>query len=335
MFKDINNICILGTGLDILEPHIRSGLGVSFKGDNRKYLSVIGRSGGVRNIEAEKGNKDFWTKFTIEKIDNYNVYLKSADNKYLSRIHRNGVDHIEAAKSTRDKHCIFRVFDVNGKVSLRADNGKFVSRIYRGDQNNMEAAKGSADIYTQLIVETGSITPVKEVIESISWGTYTAPVDINPTVIGSLQQRNGGSRDLVKNFVFEKTIQTTQVTNWEHSWGVTAGISYTATAGINVGVASGSTSLTLSAEVRYDGKKGGNKGETKTTKFSDKTTVTIPPKKWVTVNFMVKKVNNAEVPFTATIKRTSEVGVSRITQKGVWRGIMVLDSYIEVIERNL
>ena len=229
--------------MEILEPHISSGLGVSLKGDNDRYLSVIERHKGVRNIEAEKSNKDFWTKFTIEKIDNYNVYLQSADNKYLSRIDRDGVQHIEAAKSSRDKHCIFRVFDVNGKVSLRADNGKFVSRIDRDDQNNMEAAKDSPDIYTQLIVETGSITPVKEVIESISWGTYTAPVDINPTVIGTLQQKNGGSRDLVKNFIFEKTLETAQETNWEHSWGVTAGISYTSTASVDVGVASGETSL--------------------------------------------------------------------------------------------
>ena len=152
--------------MDILEPHITSGLGVSFKADNGKYLSVIGRGRGstVRNIEAEKSHKDFWTRFTIEKIDDYHVYLKAADNQYLSRIHRGGVDHIEAAKPSRDKHCIFRVFDVNGKVSLRADNGKFVSRIYRGKQNNMEAAKNSPDKFTQLIVETGSITPVKEVI---------------------------------------------------------------------------------------------------------------------------------------------------------------------------
>ena len=93
--------------------------------------------------------------------------------------------------------------------------------------------------------------------------------------------------------------------------------------------------MTLSAEVRYDGTKGGNKGEIKTTTFTDQTTVTIPPHKWVTVSFMVKKVDNAEIPFTATIKRTSEVGVSRTTQTGVWKGVMIFDSYIEVIERTL
>ena len=326
---------MIGTGMDLLEPHMKSGLGVSFKADNGKFLTVIGRSSGQRNIEAAKQYKDNWTKFTIQPIDKSYVYLKAYDGKYLSLIYRGGKNNIEAAKSSPDSFCRFRVYQSAGKVVLQANNNAFLSRIHRGNQQNIEAAKYGIDEPSKFIVETGSRFRVTEEIESISWGTFNPPAALSPTVIGTHVQKNGGSKNIVKKFTFEKTMESSQTTNWEHSWGLSTGISYTAEAGVNVGVASGKTSLTLSAEVRYDGKKGGNEGKKKILKFSDETTVIIPPQKWVTVKFMVKKVDNAEVPFTATIRRKSEVGESIIKEEGVWRGIMVLDSYIDVIERPL
>jgi len=95
---------------------------------------------------------------------------------------------------------------------------------------------------------------------------------------------------LVKKFRFQRSIETCQTTNWQHSWGLTAGISYTTEASVNAGVVSGKSSLTLSAEVRYDGHKGGNQGKKKMIKFSDQTTVTVPPRKYVTVKFKVSNL---------------------------------------------
>jgi len=323
--------------MDLLSLHIKSGLGVSFKADNGKYLSVVRRSGGKRNIEAVNDNKDYWTKFTIVKVDDDHVYLKAADGKYLSRIYRRGVNNIEAAKSYPDVFCKFRVFEADGKVVFKADNGRFLSRRRRrGGRENIEAAKGGLDKHTKFIVETGSTIPVREEIESISWGTYTGPTDINinPKVVKTFTTRNTGSRDAVKQFTFDESIETSQETSWEHSWGVSLGVSYTFTAGVNIGVASASSSLSYSAEVRYDGKKGGNSGKTKTLSLQDQTTVTIPPKKRVVVSYVVK-IDNAEIPFTATIKRTSEVGVTRIKEKGTWKGVIVFDSYIDIVERPI
>eukprot|EP00111_Clytia_hemisphaerica_P015783 TCONS_00046602-protein len=121
----------------------------------------------------------------------------------------------------------------------------------------------------------------------------------------------------------------------EHAWGITAGISYTSSASVNVGVAEASTSLTVSAEVNYNGKKGGNQGKTTSFKVHDTTTVTIPAGKYATVKFKVTIINDAKIPFVATIKRTSEAGIQIITQKGTWNGVMVVDSFIEVQERPL
>lgn len=324
-----------GSAMDLLEPHITSGLGVSFKGDNNNFWSVIGRSGGRRDVESAKSYKDFWTKFTIEKADDNHIYLKAADGRYLTRMHRGGIDYIEAAKYHRDVFCKFEIYEVDGKIVFKADNGKFLSRVYRDGEHNIEAEKWSIDPFTKFIVETGSLIPVQEEIESITWGDAVVPTSVAPTMLGSYTQANGGSQSIEKKFTFDKSIETTQSTNWEHSWGVTAGISYTTEAGVNVGAASAKTSLTLSAEVRYDGKKGGNEGKKDVMKLVDQTTVLIPSGKYVTVKFMVTKVDNAEVPFTAVIRRSSEVGVTRITQKGIWKGVLVYNSHIQVDERKI
>ena len=320
--------------MTLLEPHITSGLGVSFKADNDRYVSVVGRSG-RRKIEAQKEYKDPWTKFTIEKIDNDNIYLKAIDGRYLSRVHRGGVDFIEAAKWSPDSACKFRVYEIEGKIVFKADNNKYLGRVYRSSQQNIEAAKWSVDPTARFIVETGALLPVKEEIESIEWGKASIPTDTEPKVIAEKGQRNPGSREIVKNFIFERTLTTTQSTNWEHSWGVTTGISFTSEAGVSVGAASAKTSLTLSAEISYNGKKGGNEGKTNSLKLSDQTTVFIPPGKFVKVKFMATTVQGVIIPFTATIKRTSEIGVTRIKEKGEWKGVMVYNSYIDVEERNI
>ena len=63
---------------------------------------------------------------------------------------------------------------------------------------------------------------------------------------------------------------------------------------------------------------------------SEKTTVTCPAGKYMKNMLKVTILKNAEVPFTATIKRTSELGVERFHQKGTWKGIMVADPFIDI-----
>ena len=322
--------------MDLLEPHITSGLGVSFKADNGNYLSVIGRSNNQRNIEAEKSYKYFWSKFTIHKIDNNHVYIQGADGKYLSRIDRDGVQHIEDHKTHKDRHCVFKVFSADGKVVFQADNGRFWSRIYRNSQQNIEAQKSILDDTTKFIVETGASLPVTEEIVDIKWGVFQSPAEINPTALVSQEVTNGGTRDLVKTFILEKTIERSQETNWEHSWGVTTGISFTSTAGVDVGVASASTSITLSAEVRYDGQRGGNEGIKQTIKFNDQTTVTIPPGKKATTTLMARIIENAEIPFTATIRRSvGGISTGDVIERGTWKGVMVVDSFVRTEEESI
>ena len=75
------------------------------------------------------------------------TYVILANNgKYLSRIHRNGVDYIEAEKVSIDWPSCFRASVLGDrKIALRANDGEnnYVSRVYRNGLNNIEAAKTS------------------------------------------------------------------------------------------------------------------------------------------------------------------------------------------------
>ena len=70
------------------------------------------------------------------------------NGKYLSRIHRRGVDFIEAEKESIDCYCRFRASVLgDGKIALRADDGahNYLSRVCKIGLNNIEAAKTSID----------------------------------------------------------------------------------------------------------------------------------------------------------------------------------------------
>ena len=86
------------------------------------------------------------------------TYVILANNgKYLSRIHRSGVDYIEAEKVSIDWPSRFRASVLgDGKIALRANDGanNYLSRVYRNGLNNIEAAKTSIDVACEFQVES-------------------------------------------------------------------------------------------------------------------------------------------------------------------------------------
>ena len=76
------------------------------------------------------------------------ILLLANNGKYLSRIHRDSIHYIEAAKSSPNVFSTFQLYNQDdGTIVLKADNGKYLSRIHRGSKYNIEAAKSSIDVY--------------------------------------------------------------------------------------------------------------------------------------------------------------------------------------------
>ena len=69
------------------------------------------------------------SKFTYEKLDDYRIRLISSNGEYTSRVLENGIDFIKATNNTPDETAIFRVYNVDGRLTLKADNGRYVRLI--------------------------------------------------------------------------------------------------------------------------------------------------------------------------------------------------------------
>jgi len=90
----------------------------------------------------------------------------------------------------------------------------------------LKLQKKGVDVFCEFSVENGSIVPIREDIESVSWGKYEVPSDVKPTVLGMFLERNDGWKCITKKVAFEKTVEATQETNWDNNWGITKSDSY-------------------------------------------------------------------------------------------------------------
>jgi hypothetical protein len=267
----------------------------------------------------------------IEKVDNNTIRLKAHNNKYLSRVDDEVPTHLRADRTNKDVHSLFDVYEDGGKLVLKSQsNSLFVSVIQ--PHNVVEAAKAGIDESCRFVVETGSITPVKEQIMSVTMGGLSNPQKMRPTIAATRSVSNRAKSDVTKTVTMEWSQTKTQETNWEHGWGVTSGLKLSSSFGIK-GI--GSVDAEVSLEINFNGKKGGNAGKSETTTFTESTTLIVPPDTKMTTQLIVQKDDAAEVPFTAVIRRTSELGQQEWEERGIWKGVMVLKTMLEVTEERL
>ena len=315
-----------GSSLALLEPHMISGLGISFS-LNQKYWNSDGGA-----VYVESTEKTFKTRFLIEKVTNQTIRLKGSTGKFLSLTPANGFQHIQENEVTPSEKAEFEVFSNKGKIALKSkENGKFL-QMYTDNGRDWLAASGDGlNQYNLFNFESASIRNVKERIVKIEWRNMTSPHSISPTAAKTKTIINKGSQDAEKTMSMTWSKETSQSTSWEHNWGLTVGAS--ATASTDIGVVS--AEITVSYEASYGGSNVQDAGKATTLELSEETKVVIPANKRVVCKLMLQKQEDAELPFTATIERESDAGVSTIYQDGLWRGVVVYNSYIEITEEAI
>jgi len=315
--------------MDDLAPYFTSQLGIAFKCENNKYMSVVYRHGHY-GVECAKSYKDDWTRFKIYNMGGNRIALQGHNGRYVGRVYYSSSKQpMRSDKSSRDGTTILRVYkQSNGKISLRADNNRFLSCIYRSDAYYVEAVKYGVDSWSEFKFETGSLVPVQEEILDIKFDMPSLTNKGRVAVIGEDQIPNYGSRDVIKTFKFIKKVSQTQSTTWEHSWGITTGVSFTY--GFSK-IASGTATMTVS----YNGKHSKTNAKTNEVTIEDSTTVHCPPHTRCKAELMIKEIPNIPVPFVATVKRTDDLGSHIFTERGTWIGQIFKSSYIKVTEQKL
>ncbi|XP_043913349.1 uncharacterized protein LOC122789938 isoform X2 [Protopterus annectens] len=116
----------------------------ALKADNGHFWSV-GNSSDRDIIQAAKPSLDSTCRFLMFLASDRTIYIKTPQNKYLSRVQRCGIDYIEPAKDEPDVSCEFQLDSQDHKVVFVADNGKYLSRVHRSGAYNIEAYKEQID----------------------------------------------------------------------------------------------------------------------------------------------------------------------------------------------
>ena len=317
--------------MDLLEPHIVSGLGLALQATNDGYWSRhIPPNNDPPLILAHDDIKSPKTKFLIEKVgDNIIRMVDDYSGKYLYTDDRL---YLWADKISPDTDCNFEVYEFEGKLVLRHPvTQKFLNSMKPIPQVPFFLVFASDGVCEscRFEIETAAILPVKEEITSLTWGELDLG-NLTPKLAASKTVVNSGSETAQETVSVKWSYTESSETVWEVGWGVTTGVSFTQ----SINAILEEESFTFSLEVNFNGKKGGNYGESKTMEISESTTVKIPAGKKVTVNLMVNIKEDSVVPYEAEIRRTSEIGTQEFTERGIWKGVMKFDSYLTIEESD-
>ena len=313
--------------MSIIKPFIDAPEGMALKGDTGKFFSRWG----PQDIRIAKEVKDPFTRFLVTRASDGNKILLQADTgKYWSMIGSGDKYSIEAAKDKAhlDMWCEFEAFDYEGKLVLRGRGGLFLTRWGPDD---LMAAKQGIDQYCLFKPTCGDIIPPKFKILSISWDSAGESAIAKPTIVSEDVFINKGSIATKHEYHLKWSNSTSETTTWKHAWGFE--FSYAYKTGI---AASAVSSHEFQAKISYNGELGGSTAESNEAHFERKDTIQAAPRKRTTLKLIVKKADNADLPFTAKIERTNADGTTRtIIEQGTWSGVAYYNSYLEIDEEDL
>jgi len=173
--------------------------------------------------------------------------------------------------------------------------------------------------------EIGSLNPFFIEILDIEWGDFSHDIVQNPSVLTTDVQDNWSNVEISNTFQISFTDTTVDTTTWERSWGFE--FSTTLTTTFSIGIVSASVEIT--ATTKYDGKKGGSNAVTDSTTYDKSATYPCPPKHRCEFKLMGRRLNDAAIPFTATVQKTDGSKVKTWKENGVWKGVKVYDTYTE------
>ena len=174
------------------------------------------------------------------------------------------------------------------------------------------------------------MVPVTETILNITWhdasNLYAVANGMNALTVETRTIDNMlSSVPVSKQFSFKKTMTTSQETGWETSFGIHTGLTYSASFSF-FGVTASSQ---LSLDINYNGKRHANMGSSKAIEITEETSVEVPAGKKMLVKFIVDE-NKSKSKFTATVKRTSDLGTTIFDVDGTWQGVFAFNSMTTV-----
>merc|ERR1719167_580773 len=318
-----------GSSLALLEPHIITGLGVAISNRVGRYWRKSDSSNDKDMVILDGESKSAFTRFLVEKASEDSIYLRGEAGKYLTMYQKSGKIFMREQELFPTSKCELQVVPRGRKLAFRLkETGQFLGNHKNG--KDLMAIGVSLTDNALFSIETSSEREVTERIVGISFQDETDATKIQPTAVQSKVIVNKGSQPAEKTVSMTWSETNTQSTSWEHNWAI--GVGTSATVGFDVGLASAEVTASFSAGYGGNNVKGNEKSST--IELGEETKIVIPPNKMVKCDLMLTKVDDAELRFTAKIVRESDAGVTTFYQDGVWKGVIVFNSFVTITEED-
>jgi len=172
-------------------------------------------------------------------------------------------------------------------------------------------------------LETGSVTDISIRLVDLTWGDPEEAIPSSPSQVMEDNMNNYSDTETQTTLKVAYTQTTSDTTIWEHAWGFELSVSAEVEANIPF---FGGGSVTTRATASYNGKYGTENTVQDSSTVEDSKTVTCPPKTRCTLKLVASKLDDYNIPFTALVERTQDVGPPLQWQEsGVWRGVQAFN----------
>ena len=146
---------------------------------------------------------------------------------------------------------------------------------------------------------------------------------MKPQALSAQRIHNPTNAEVETTLEFNEKKTISETTSWTHSFE--AGVKWSV--GVNVGIASASSEVHLSYGFTY----GTESSLTTEKSFTKSFHVKVPAHTSVEVQLVVKKMDNAAIPFTATLKRVVNGKTTLVKKTGTWKGVLYSDDTVKVV----
>jgi len=238
----------------------------------------------------------------------------------------------EDTKHYTDRRTFMRVrlTDEVGTIALQCRNGKFLRRDdnesggYGQFKQHAEPCTSNGICDKCLFqTEIGALHDYFINILAVEWLDPEGDIVKEPTTLASDVTDNYSDVPITNTFAVSYTDTTTDTTSWSRKWGY----SYSTKVSVKVGFGDNGVRFSTSSTLTYSGTEGGGQSVTDSTTYTKSSRMRCPAKTRCILELAGRQLDNAAIPFIATVSKSDGFKNETWQEPGVWYGVKVYDTH--------
>jgi len=269
-------------------------------------------------VGATKGNDVYPMTFSIFSVWSFNTYTRTENMK----VHQNNDGTVSLSCESNGKYVTWGTVHSDECSTDLNPSGRCWSAHCQSSQFPGCLESGICP-HCRYNLVVGSITDLQIRLVDLKWGNPEEAIPSSPNQVAEDITDNYSEEPIATTLkvVYQNAISDTTI--WEHAWGFELSIS----AEVDVDIPFiGGGSVTTTATASYNGKYGTENTETSSETFEESKNVACPAHTRCILKYVAQKLDNYNIPFTATVERTQDDGPPlQWQEEGKWRGVQAFN----------